>query len=407
MHRRHDRRLGIALLAACGALWAAACSVETKGEGVTPESDKDNDTIADELDNCPGHANVAQADFDDASGGGDGTGNVCQYCAAGGGPDVDEDGIPDGVDSCFSWRGENPPVSGDSDIDNYGEGKGDGIIDHCDNCPLLANDDQGNGDCDDIGDACEMPGLTSALSWRIAKPLRDAGPTESWVEQFMGDTWVSFAFASGGKKLTVKEGADLSIPQAAVAPSYYEKAIDLTATAYALVADLTFDQGLAGPVGEEGGVVAAGILLHVTVGDDHRPASWYSCTVGKVDDGGTARFEVQIRRKEEGCAGEGDACVRGRLLKATPLADDAELAAGQHYVLQAVKTGEGVFCYLRDRVFTPQSGAAYDEANFLHGGKAEHFTSAAADETFDDKLGAGLLTDGAKATFWAVSVYGG
>jgi hypothetical protein len=35
------------------------------------------------------------------------------------------------------------------------KGDGDGVDDHCDNCPLAANSDQADGDNDGIGDVCD------------------------------------------------------------------------------------------------------------------------------------------------------------------------------------------------------------------------------------------------------------
>jgi len=60
--------------------------------------DTDGDTIADELDNCPGVPNVEQADADE-----DGVGDACDNCPALANDeqvDVDEDGLGDDCDAC-------------------------------------------------------------------------------------------------------------------------------------------------------------------------------------------------------------------------------------------------------------------------------------------------------------------
>jgi hypothetical protein len=82
-------------------------------------ADLDGDGVPDELDNCPGAANVDQADAD-----GDGLGDACDNCA-----------------------GMVNPDQADADEDGYG--------DVCDNCPALANPDQADADGDGIGDACD------------------------------------------------------------------------------------------------------------------------------------------------------------------------------------------------------------------------------------------------------------
>lgn len=76
---------------------------------VGTSTDRDNDGVNDDVDNCPDIANADQADAD-----GDGAGDVCDT-------DDDNDGVPD-VD---------------------------------DNCPLTANADQADNDGDTIGDVCD------------------------------------------------------------------------------------------------------------------------------------------------------------------------------------------------------------------------------------------------------------
>jgi hypothetical protein len=36
------------------------------------------------------------------------------------------------------------------------DGDGDGVVDPCDNCPLVGNADQADGDGDGVGDACDL-----------------------------------------------------------------------------------------------------------------------------------------------------------------------------------------------------------------------------------------------------------
>jgi hypothetical protein len=80
----------------------------------------DQDSLADECDNCPGISNAEQAD-------------------------KDMDGVGDACDNCLVIKNADQV---NSDKDKYG--------DACDNCPYLENDDQKDGDGDGKGDACSL-----------------------------------------------------------------------------------------------------------------------------------------------------------------------------------------------------------------------------------------------------------
>lgn len=105
--------------------------------------DTDNDTISDQLDNCPLVSNINQMDTDN-----DGAGNACD-------PDDDNDLIPDVYELA---NGLNPLDNGDAtsdyDIDglaaleefyagtraNLSDTDGDGLLDGVDPDPLIAPD---------------------------------------------------------------------------------------------------------------------------------------------------------------------------------------------------------------------------------------------------------------------------
>ncbi len=115
------------------------------GEVVEPIDDRDEDTIADEDDNCPDDPNTDQSDVDD-----DGLGDVCDS-------DIDDDGISNGSDNCDSIAN---PDQIDSDFDGIGDPcdgdvDGDGVDNDDDNCPDISNSNQRDADRDDRGDVCD------------------------------------------------------------------------------------------------------------------------------------------------------------------------------------------------------------------------------------------------------------
>lgn len=104
---------------------------------------KDDDGIANDVDNCPCADNPKQQDVDF-----DGVGDVCDDCKTIPNPDQ-ADGDADGIgDACDDCPAKADPHQEDRD--------GDGIGDVCDNCPDRANPRQEDLDADGVGDLCEQ-----------------------------------------------------------------------------------------------------------------------------------------------------------------------------------------------------------------------------------------------------------
>jgi len=117
--------------------------------------DVDEDGIPNGLDNCPNDSNTDQVDSD-----GDGVGDACDCDDLGN--DADWDRIPDCDDNCpQQWNPSQVDSDGDGvgdrcDCDDRGgDTDWDGVCDPDDNCPLLWNPFQVDSDGDGVGDACE------------------------------------------------------------------------------------------------------------------------------------------------------------------------------------------------------------------------------------------------------------
>jgi len=161
---------------------------DNDGTGAACDSDRDGDSIVDEMDNCPYHANPDQEDFDS-----DNIGDVCDNCQNIANPeqeDFDGDLVGDVCDICTDSDGDGfgdpnfptntcpsdnclyhaNPGQEDFDSDNIGDvcdncqnianpeqqdTDHDGIGNECDNCPADANPGQQDMDLDELGDACD------------------------------------------------------------------------------------------------------------------------------------------------------------------------------------------------------------------------------------------------------------
>ena len=171
------------------------CGLDADGDGLSANAetywgtnalstDTDGDGVQDAPDNCKTIANTNQADYD-----GDNIGDACD-------PDVDGDGVNNIQDLC-------PQTTLHTAVDSAGCSKpqvdfdGDDFCDpgapstgpvpcvRTDNCPLVANPDQGDDDGDGHGNACDgCPGTPTP--WNVSQPDFDCDGFTDAVENFIG-----------------------------------------------------------------------------------------------------------------------------------------------------------------------------------------------------------------------------
>jgi hypothetical protein len=121
----------------------------------TYNKDLDDDSIDNENDNCPFHANPSQNDSD-----GDRIGNVCDINPGKKDPlnkDSDFDGIGNYSDNCpYTYNPKQRDTNADAKGDKCADDDRDGIIGQKDNCPNISNPKQEDKNINGIGDACEF-----------------------------------------------------------------------------------------------------------------------------------------------------------------------------------------------------------------------------------------------------------
>jgi hypothetical protein len=108
--------------------------------------------------------------------------------------DVDDDGLPNGLDNCPNVPN---PGQGDSDLD--------GVGDDCDNCPATPNSDQSDVNGDGVGDACQVitsmcpcsGDMWNGATWSSSFPA---------ISGFMNPTTVIVYDSSGNRLQTARFG---------------------------------------------------------------------------------------------------------------------------------------------------------------------------------------------------------
>lgn len=147
----------LSLIASGSVLVAAPANAQLPPGGIIIiiPVDTDNDGVPDYADNCLGTPNADQLNVD-----GDSQGDACDVDPSDG-PlgDPDEDWIPNSQDNC-----PIDPNSGQENTDGERDGgdacdlddDGDGIDDDLDNCSVVWNDAQADGDYDGVGDECDF-----------------------------------------------------------------------------------------------------------------------------------------------------------------------------------------------------------------------------------------------------------
>jgi hypothetical protein len=118
--------------------------------------DPDCDGLPSEFDNCPSVNNPEQVDLDV-----DGLGDDCDDCT---GNDSDGDFIVDMCDLCPDVIDDQQDTDDDGTGDACEDGDGDGRYDPVDNCPAVGNPDQLDSDRDGVGDACDTTVVTRTES---------------------------------------------------------------------------------------------------------------------------------------------------------------------------------------------------------------------------------------------------
>lgn len=163
-----------------------ACSFRHGALGNAPDDATPNDTTR-PIDAKP-DATDAQSATSDAAG--DATSTPV---------DTDNDTVPDNVDNC-------PLIANVDQRDHDGDGKGD----VCDLCPHLANASDPDTDSDGVGDACDPHPSTAGDQRVLFEGFYDATSISTWTQG--GGTW---AVANGAlSQSSTNGGTSITIPGA-------------------------------------------------------------------------------------------------------------------------------------------------------------------------------------------------